>query len=124
MLRLREQADEFLQLSLPEAQRSNDPARALASYDNLLWAIQTASVEALMDFSRQLWDRPYIWLPAPLLVAVFRLIGAEGPDDPAVLVMAKGGIAAYSGPDELANAGRKVNERLESLEQQKKQESN
>jgi hypothetical protein len=97
------------QISVPDAQQR------YSAYDEFLWAVLTATPEELAAFAKLLFDQPYIDLPPPLQVAVFRLVGLEFPDDADKLQLANTGISMYCSPPEEQHAAGRIRARLSSL---------
>lgn len=73
-------------------------------YDQFLWLIATAAREELRAFTPKLAFEPFIRLPAPLQVALFRMIGLEYADDANIRDVVLGGISMYCDPVEQDNA--------------------
>jgi hypothetical protein len=74
------------------------------AYDNLLWAVVTCDRDELGELVARLYDDPYINLPPPIQVAMFRLWGLEPPVDAERARAATAGIALYCSPGEEAGA--------------------
>lgn len=77
-------------------------------YDQCLWFIVTSSKEELRQFAELLRSDPYQTLPPPLMVTVFRLLGLESADEPALLEVSLNGISLYCDPLEEAAATRGI----------------
>src|SRR4051812_9044258 len=96
---LRERADDLL-----GRDSASDPGGFTDAYDSLLWAVVTADREELAGLVTLLYNDPYTRLPAPILVAVFRLWGLEQPADPARARAAATNISIYCDPSEKSGA--------------------
>ena len=82
------------------ADSATDPSAFWTAYDNLLWAVVTSRRDELSELVQLLFDDPYIQLPPPIQVAVFRIWGLEPPTDRERAQIAIGGIAMYCSPEE------------------------
>ncbi len=51
------------------------------AYDAAIWFAVTSSRHELLEFANKLFDDPYMNLPAPLQVAIFRILGLESRQD-------------------------------------------
>ena len=97
-MRIDEAADVLLRAS------SEDEAAFQQAYDAALWSAVTASSDELLDFGKRLFDDPYMSLPAPLQIAILRILGLERPSDGEATETALAGIAMYCDPVEEQNA--------------------
>src|SRR5437773_2699638 len=68
------------------------------AYDQLLWEIVTSPREELGAFAAVFYQEPYISLPPPLQVVVWRLLALECFEDLQQLRAAATGIAMYCCP--------------------------
>jgi hypothetical protein len=117
MTMLRAAADKVIQQGQKSAGLIDvaDAQQLFSTYDEFLWEVLTAPPEELAAFAKLLFDRPYIDLPAPLQVAVFRLVGLEYPDDVEKLQLADTGISMYCSPPEEHHAAGRIRARLREL---------
>ena len=92
-------------------------ARLHQLYDRMLWVILTSPAEDLVVFADLLFQNPYIDLPVPLQVLIFRVMGLELSDDVERLRKAESGISMYCDPVEEKHATRGIRAKLNSLEQ-------
>lgn len=117
MSMLRAAADKVIEQGQKAAGQINvaDAQEMYSAYDEFLWAVLTAPREELAAFAKLLFDRPYIDLPPPLQVAVFRLVGLEFPDEVEKLQLANTGISMYCSPPEELHAAGRIRARLKEL---------
>ncbi|MEM4725186.1 MAG: hypothetical protein QXP01_09260 [Candidatus Hadarchaeum sp.] len=110
-------ADKVIQQGRKAAGQMNvaDVQQAYSAYDEFLWAVLTAPREELAAFAKLLFDRPYMDLPPPLQVVVFRLVGLEFPNDIEKLQLANTGISMYCSPAEEQHAAGSIRARLNEL---------
>jgi hypothetical protein len=92
-----------------------DLERFQQAYDNLLWQIVTSPRDKLLTFAARFYEEPYINLPPPLQVTVWRLLGLEPGACINDLRAAVAGIALYCSPTEEEGASSGVKERLKQL---------
>ena len=85
-------------------------------YDRMLWVILTSPAEELAAFADLLFQNPYIDLPVPLQVSIFRIMGLEFSDDER-LRKAECGISMYCDPLEEKHATRGIRAKLNALAQ-------
>jgi len=86
-------------------------------YDRMLWVILTSPAEELAAFADLLFQNPYIDLPVPLQVSIFRIMGLEFSDDVERLRQAECGISMYCDPLEEKHATRCIRAKLNALAQ-------
>src|SRR5262245_53236200 len=79
-----------------------DFKRFQRAYDQLLWEIATSPPSELVAFAARFYEEPYINLPPPLRVTVWRLVGLEELGDADRLRAAAAGIAFLCSPTEEA----------------------
>lgn len=85
------------------------------AYDQLLWEVVTSPASELVAFAARFHEEPYISLPPPLQVAVWRLVGLEADGGVEQLRAAASGIALYCDPEEEHGAAGGVHARIRSL---------
>lgn len=91
-------------------------ARLHQLYDRMLWVILTSPAEEVAAFADLLFQNPYIDLPVPLQVTIFRIMELEFSDDVERLRKAECGIRMYCDPVEEKHATRGIRAKLNSLE--------
>ena len=99
----------------PEFGGTSDREQFHRAYDQLLWEIVTSPADALVVFAARFFEQPYLDLPPPLQVTVWRLIGLEGGGGVEPLRAAVAGISCYCSPDEEAGATCGIVARIKSL---------
>ncbi len=84
------------------------------AYDQLLWEVVTSPPAGLAAFAARFYEEPYLNLPPPLKVVVWRLVGLEagGVEQ---LRAAVTGITLYCDPAEEAGAAGGIQARIRSL---------
>jgi len=85
------------------------------AYDQLLCEISTSPVAELAALAIRFYDEPYINLPAPIQVTVWRLVGLEASGNVEQLRAAVAGIAHLCSPTEEAGAVVGIEARIHAL---------
>jgi hypothetical protein len=91
------------------------PFEYLQAYNTLLWEVVTSPENELAALATVLFEEPYINLPPPIQVAVFRLLGLEQTDNLTRLETALIGSAMYCSPDEELGATGTIRDRIAAL---------
>jgi hypothetical protein len=117
MSQLRSAAEKLIERGQKATGQSNlvDIQHLYSAYDEFLWVVLTAPREELAAFAKLLFEPPYIDLPPPLQVTVFRLVGLEAPDEVDILQLANTGISMYCSPEEERHAADRIRLRLNEL---------